>query len=417
MANEVDNLIGRIQEIQSLIDVEDFSGQDGLDYYNKLVSVLRLLESRIRNQTVLLFNSANITNPIQQQLNNLHSYVAQHHNNKNASYISHINSTLNELLRLINQIPVDQKGDKRAIADRAIKDFETSATAIISKTKQESDGLKQEFQKLQEAVSKLESRIEVKNSQLESVVSELQSQFSNAQEKRMNDFSDKLNEFEASFTEQKNEYTKKYSYAFNAFETEANRTLNKVEGIKKQIEKIYNLVGKESIVGSQKDYADKARKFANWLFWLSIGLMIIFAVVVIWPVLETVLGNLFAFDQTKHLSDLNWEILLYRLPVSALLLLPAIYMANESKKQRDKENKYRELEIKMASIEPYFNNISSAAKDSSSTLPEKDNVKLELAKNLLSTDNKNTEENVIIPKDVLELVKEIVKITTVGKKQ
>lgn len=183
-----------------------------------------------------------------------------------------------------------------------------------------------------------------------------------------------------------------------------------MEDIKAKIEQIYSIVGQEAIVGSQKAYADKAGIFANRLFFTSIALMLAFAVVVIWPVIEATCNSIIVFDPSKTFSNLNWNILLCRLPIAALLLLPAVYMANESKKQRDKENKYRELEIKMAAIEPYFNNICEKCKDANTQLPEKDAVKLELAKQLLIPTTTSSDKNVIIPTDVSELIENILKV-------
>lgn len=408
MSDILQTLLDKITEIESQIKADDFVDDSSL--YNKLITTLKVLENRLKTQNSLLFDIPNITNSIQNNLNNLFSYTKSFGDSKNKIYIKNINDTLNAIIPIINTIPVTLKGETAANLNKILQDFENSNTTIIEELKKEKAILETQLTELKTQVSTLEKRIETKNTELDNISSNQQNQFSAAQEKRLNDFSDKIKEFENSFNEQKKEQLDNYTSTFDKLNKSAEGKLQSMKEIQDKIEKIYNIVGQESIVGSQKMYADRAKDFANILFWSSIVLMIAFACTVIWPVLRVVCTDVIVFDNTKTLADINWEILLYRLPISALLLLPAIYMANESKKQRDKENKYRELEIKMAAIEPYFNNICENCKDNNTLLPEKDAVKLELAKQLLIPTTTSSDKNVIIPTDVSELIENILKV-------
>ena len=408
MSDILQTLLDKITEIESQIKADDFVDDSSL--YNKLITTLKVLENRLKTQNSLLFDIPNITNSIQNNLNNLFSYTKSFGDSKNKIYIKNINDTLNAIIPIINTIPVTLKGETAANLNKILQDFENSNATIIEELKKEKAILETQLTELKTQVSTLEKRIETKNTELDNISSNQQNQFSAAQEKRLNDFSDKIKEFETSFNEQKKEQLDNYTSTFDKLNKSAEGKLQSMKEIQDKIEKIYNIVGQESIVGSQKMYADRAKDFANILFWSSIVLMIAFACTVIWPVLRVVCTDVIVFDNTKTLADINWEILLYRLPISALLLLPAIYMANESKKQRDKENKYRELEIKMAAIEPYFNNICENCKDNNTLLPEKDAVKLELAKQLLIPTTTSSDKNVIIPTDVSELIENILKV-------
>lgn len=400
-------LLNKITETENQIKAEDYVNDSGV--YNKLIATLKALESRIKVQNSLLFNIPNITNPIQNNLSNLFAYTKSFSDSKNRGYINNINDTLNAIIPAINTLPMSLKGETATSLNKILQDFENSNTVIIEQLIKEKDSLEAQLTELKTQVTTLEKRIETKNTELDNISSNQQNQFSVAQEKRLNDFADKIKEFEKSFNEQEKKQLDNYISTFDKLNKLAKDKLQSMEEIQSKIETIYNIVGQESIVGSQKMYADKAKNFANILFWASIVLMIAFACTVIWPVLRVVCTDVIVFDNTKTLADINWEILLYRLPIAALLLLPAIYMANESKKQRDKENKYRELEIKMAAIEPYFNNICEKCKDANTLLPEKDAVKLELAKLLLSPNTEKTDNNVIIPPEVSSLIENIVK--------
>lgn len=400
-------LLNRITEIENQVNSDDYVND--YEIYNKLIATLKAMESRIKAQNPLLFNIPNITNPIQNSLSNLFAYTKSFGDSKNRNYINNINDTLNALIPAINTIPASLKGETATNLNKILQDFENNNTAIIEQLIKEKTSFETQLTGIKTQVTTLEKRIETKNTELDNISSNQQTQFSAAQEKRLNEFGDKLKEFESKYSEQETKQLKNYTTTFDNLKITAEQKLQSIEEIKTKIEKIYDIVGQESIVGSQKAYADRAGKFADKLFFSAISIMAFVAIIVIFPIIEALCNSIFVFDPTKTFSNLNWEIMLCRLPIAALLLLPAFYMASESKRQRDKENKYRELEIKMAAIEPYFNNICEKCKDNNTQLPEKDAVKLELAKALLSPNTEKIDNNVIIPPEVSSLIENIVK--------
>lgn len=406
MAN-TDDIISKVNDIgQSILDSS--LKDNSVEHYNKITALLGIIDKRIKQQSDLLYNTS-ILNNIDTQLNQLSSYIQQYNSSNSSAYLTYIDNTINQLFPSIASIPVFMKGETQPILNKILTDFENSNIHILQNLKDENFKLSTKIQELENKLASISTKLDNKNTELDNISSNFQQQFSTAQEKRLNDFADKLKDFEKRFVEQRNEQSNNYSTTFDNLKSSAESKLQTMDEIKDKIEKIYSIVGQESIVGSQKMYADKAKDFANKLFFASIALMLMFAIVVIWPAIEAICNSILAFDPTKTFSNLNWNILLCRLPIAALLLLPAVYMANESKKQRDKENKYRELEIKMAAIEPYFNNICEKCKDTNTQLPEKDAVKLELAKQLLTPTTISCDKNVIIPTDVSELIENILK--------
>lgn len=406
MAN-IDDIISKVNDIGQSI-LESPLKDNSVEHYNKITALLGIIDKRIKQQSDLLYNTS-ILNNIDTQLNQLSSYIQQYNSSNSSAYLTYIDNTINQLFPSIASIPVFMKGETQPILNKILTDFENSNIHILQNLKDENFKLSTKIQELENKLSSISTKLDNKNTELDNISSNFQQQFSTAQEKRLNDFADKLKDFEKRFEEQRNEQSNNYSTTFDNLKSSAESKLQTINEIKDKIEKIYSIVGQESIVGSQKMYADKAKDFANKLFFASISLMLMFAIVVIWPAIEAICNSIFAFDPTRTFSNLNWNILLCRLPIAALLLLPAVYMANESKKQRDKENKYRELEIKMAAIEPYFNNICEKCKDANTQLPEKDAVKLELAKQLLIPTPTSSDKNVIIPTDVSELIENILK--------
>lgn len=242
-------------------------------------------------------------------------------------------------------------------------------------------------------------------------VQQHQEQFSQAQEKRQGEYAaaqekrqERFSAGEAARDKEFSDFKTRIENEFNGLkrklEEDSSSVLAQMEDVKRSTERIYGIVGKESIVGSQKAYADRAKQLAHCLFATAVFLMLVVAIVVVWPLLSAIAG-------ASSISEINWIALACRIPVTAVLLLPAFYLANEAKKQREKENYYRELEIKLAAVSPYFAGISEKAEQD---LPEKDRVMMELAKGMLAIRDQKEDRNVVLSPDVLELVKNISEI-------
>lgn len=185
--------------------------------------------------------------------------------------------------------------------------------------------------------------------------------------------------------------------------------LSHIKSIKDEAEKTFSLVGKTVLIGDKKVYADEAQSNADKLFYFALTLMILTAIIVIWPLLCKFTSLVFSTGTIKDIANFDWWTLVPRIFVTIILLLPAFYLANESKKQRDQENKFRELEVKMNAIDPYLLTVS--AKDEK-VIPLKDKIKLELAKELLGKDTSQNENNVILSDDAFKLLDKIIDFVT-----
>ena len=69
----------------------------------------------------------------------------------------------------------------------------------------------------------------------------------------------------------------------------------------------------------------------------------------------------------------------------------------------------------MCAIKPYFNDIGNGVCEQNS-IPEKDRIKLKLAEKLLSPKELKNDDNVVIPKEVVDIIKELLKICPTSKK-
>jgi hypothetical protein len=396
MAFDFTPIFQKLDEIDSLTKT-DWMGDEGL--YSKLILIKPLCENRLKNIYADLLVQNDI-NHLQTNLNNLASYIQTYKSN-DPNYLGHIINTINVIIPIVLKIPFVGKGETQAVLAKIIVDFSKKNADVIEKITKEKESLAKEIETLKQTISNLSSEIDKKKNEVVILTTEFQNQFSIAQDKRITDFTEAQKKRDEEFANSEQTHTSSFEVKIEEFSTVATNTLKQIEEIQKRIEMIYGTVGKSTIVGTQKDYADKSAKAARWTFWPAIGLMILVAGIVIFPLLAAM------FDQAISLKDIKWEMLLYRIPIAAILLLPAFYLISESKKHREKEAKYRELEIKMATITPYFLEIGD--KDNKS-LSEKDKVKLELAQKLLTPSEQLQDKNIVSSFDMIELIKHAMEI-------
>lgn len=373
--------------------------------YERIVKVLLRLSSYIAQLDVDYLPAVNWAD-LAQHLQGIQSLANEFRQSKNASYVQHANAELDVVLRHIAWGPIIADGGK---LEQSLRDEMADFAREVGDHLQTLSGKKRELEEtvseLSRKLSELSNRYATEENRIAGQVQTHQDQFAQAQEKRQKDFQEAQNGRTREFDVLKSgcednaekacsEAVQKFDELRLRFNSEAEQILEQMRQLQSKTEGIYGLVGKESVVGSQKVYADNAKIFAHWMFGISVSIMLAVAVIVVWPLLVT-LGS-------TQMVSINWVSLVCRIPVTAVLLLPAFYLANEAKKQRMKENRYRELEIKMATITPYFAEITDKK---ANELSEKEKVKIELAKNMLAIRDEEDEGNVVLSPDVLELAR------------
>jgi archaellum component FlaC len=392
MAFNFNPLLRKINEIDALLRT-NWNGDEGL--YKRLSLLKPLCENRLNNVYADL--------AVQHEINELQNYLnalainVQAYKSGNTSLTDYITGNIDYVVQTILRIPFAGK-DETAV----------TLTTIIDDFSQKKDELANEIDTLKQTIDTLSKELTRKSTEVTNLTTKFQEQFSDAQDKRSNAFTDAQDKHnnvfaetqkkhEEQFINKEKERDTQFDTQINEFSASAASTLKETSGIKEKVEEIYGAIGKSSIVGTQKNYADKAKTMANWLQFASIILML------------AAIGVL-VFLLHGELKDISLSNFLYRFSIGGIFMLPAFFLANEGKRQRDKENMYRELEIKMAAITPYFLEISDGASRDNEQLPEKDRVKLELAQKLLAPSKQKSDKSVVLPPDMLELIKSLMEI-------
>jgi predicted phage tail protein len=274
-----DTILTTISEVESLINSGDWNAND--DIRNDLRLVVELSKKRIKSIYSNLLT--------QQELNNLQTYfknIITYYNQKNypimtAQYIN-IKDT-------INKIPFATKGETTETLNKIVGDFIQKNNNVISNMENTKKEIEEKYNGLIKKLNILSEQITNKETQVNNIIAQFQQQFSTAQEERVKEFSLSQRENREAFNNKESERYINFNKEFEGFSSAASAILKDMEDIKDKIESIYGVVGKSTIIGTQREYANEERKAFIKTFRMAYILMIIcagFLIAFLWNGIE-----------------------------------------------------------------------------------------------------------------------------------
>ncbi|WP_421790736.1 hypothetical protein [Hyphobacterium sp.] len=153
-----------------------------------------------------------------------------------------------------------------------------------------------------------------------------------------------------------------YQNKKTTFEKKIEDDIQEIVEKRNHIRELYRLTGNDATVGGYQSQADQEKKSADLYRVFAITLMIIAAAALLYPYIMEIVRN------ERH--DFQWAVFLERLPLSTIILVPALYAARESGKHRSEERSLRTLQLQISTLDPYL-----------STLP--DNKKRQIKEDLV----------------------------------
>lgn len=378
--------------------------------YEKLKILIPVLESRINGMGIMICNPTYLNN-ISSYLSSIQKYVNEDIEFPSSTYYSNIPNQIDNIVAQLHYIPTVDKTDIKQSLNQIIGIYKKQHENIIEKIKQEKSTLEEEVSSLKQEVENLESQISNKEQELTTLSENFKQQFTDSQDSRDKTFKTQQDNILQSW----NESGQRYSEQIKSSEEEIQRKFDeKYEDLKHQtdsivnymgerqeeIKKIYGLIGDMVSCGEYKKYANDEHKIANIMFWISFGFFCTASVVMIVATIHELCGE----------GVFSWWNILTKLPIALIILLPAFYTAIEARKRRNQEIFLRDFEIKIANIDPYLKNIDFVESERETKgLPVSEgsktarDLKIELAKDFFSPKQVKDTDNIIIPKDMIEL--------------
>ena len=382
--------------------------------YEKLKILIPILESRINGMGSIICNPTYLNN-IFSYLSNIQSYVNSDIASPSSGYYGNIPGQIDNIVAQLLYIPAVDKTTAKQSLGQIISTYKKQNENIIEKIKQEKDGLEKEVSTLKQKVAGLETQIKNKEQELITLSENFKQQFTSSQNLRDQTARTKLDDTLQLWDDAE----KKYSEQIKQSEENIQKSFDeKYEDLKKQtksiiddmkekqeeIKKIYGLVGDIVSCGEYKKYAQNEHNEAKKLFWISFDLFCGAALIMAIAIIRELFND----------GDFSWWSVLTRLPIAVVILLPAFYTAIEARKRRNQEIALRDFEIKIANIDPYLKNIDfveTEREKSGQPLPEgaktARELKIELAKEFFSAKQVKDTDNIVIPKDMIELFEKI----------
>lgn len=235
---------------------------------------------------------------------------------------------------------------------KAIEDWEKEKATL----QQDIKSLRNEKATLATELSSLRTAISTQQNLNQQVVATFQQEYKNLKQEQTEEFKKDKENFAKNI--------QKYEQEFKA---SSDNILTYLEGRKKDVEKLWGIIGQAAVSGQAQSYATKSYWFAN----IMMGLCLLFmgaACVIIWKLTIVFL---------QHPEMLNANAIVLRVLSALILFAPAFYCANVAKRQRDREFQLRDFEVKTAALEPFMERMKFTSNDQKNP---KDTVKLDLAK-------------------------------------
>lgn len=396
----VDSTLNYINKLKNETDLTD-SQKDSLDAYELLVTYAKYVLDNCVTQTVptqLLTNlEANIINLQSSNIKNIETtynlYTAVMNDLSKIPVYNDKHITKAGIGKIIDNFNLSKEKIQNDISDE-INKFQQSQKEETEKWKKEKEDFEKEISNLRKErddlsleINALSQRISSEDTRLTDIILKFQTDY----DKKMGFIQE---DFDRSQTDMKNE--------FKGFSEENKKKTDELYAYmqekQKDVEKLWGIIGKASVSGSSQNYANRAKNFAHVMTSISLLIMIGVVVFLSYALYKDITSPMF--------NPIN---LLYRIPFGFTLFLPAWYCANIANKQRNREFQLRDFEIKTAGLEPFIENMRMVkCNEKSNEANKKDETKLELVKNIFQNDldkKKVDDKNIIIPKDMLELLK------------
>jgi hypothetical protein len=394
------------------------SNKDSLDAYENL---LKYVQYVLNNSITQVVPTQLLTN-LQANISNLQ--------NSNVANIENTYNLYSGITSDISKIPVyndksivkigigkiieDFNNEKKNIKQSAIneiEDFKQKQDDEFNKWQEEKedceeqlDKLKEENKSLKEKIADLTQNISDEHDRLTSVISKFKEEYEEKKTSFQTDFDDAQKENEDAFKELQASMLKTFNDFHDTSKEKTDCLLEYMKVKENEVEKLWGIIGKAAVSGSSQSYANKAKNFAHLMTFLALGIM----GVAIWSLVDVVQDFIHIKIETQKVQIDN-AFLIIRLILNIVMFLPAWYCANIANKQRNREFQLRDFEIKTAGLEPFMENMKMVrCNDCTDTPNKKDETKLDLVKEIFTNDldkKKVDDGNIIIPKDMVELLK------------
>lgn len=350
-----------LNDIYIKINQEDSKEAIDLDNLNFLNTSIEYIQNRLKITIVNLLNPAQLTN-ISNDLTNAQTNINNYINTKNEAYLNSAQTHLYNSFARFNSIPTHVTKSSYNFS-RSISSFEKLFTekneqlnkeydellAVTANLKEQTEEQSDEIDRLKELLEEKELTIESLNksfkTEFEEIVENIKEQSSEITNENESKIDNKITQIDNIFESKLVEHKESISELINKTDVSAQKFIEQLEEYRVQGRTLIGLINDSAVTGNYQKIANENKTTANIWRRISIGFMSLLSGLLIYAIWD-ISG-----------SDFDWKKSIIRIIVAAALSYPATYAARESSKHRIIENKNRKLELELASINPFIDDL------------------------------------------------------------
>lgn len=410
---ESQRLIGRttdaIDALQTL--TTENLDETGLGQLCRLQKALPFIRGRLKAIDPELVSQSSLNN-LGSWLTNLANHVQNFASSGNVAHLTNANATVDSVIDVVRSFRVTPKSDEQAIGlstaafrDKAIEEIERVRESR-KEAMTELAGLKRELTLSKTALDQNNRVIENQKSRLDQSIADFQQQFSASEAKRATDFqtsltklsddtSDQIVTFTERFESDRKERLKEAATIDAENKARDTQYFDFLKERQNEVNQIFGAIGSASLAGHFRKTADEQRDAANRFRLIALALMLLMVGMAATTFYLT-LGSVTA----------DWHLFAFRFTTSVILVIPALYAAQESAKHRDRERRLRKSDLELASIDAYL-----------ALLPgdKRDELKEKLADKFFGQSDSVEKTETVTGHSLVHLLEIVLKNLTAGK--
>lgn len=316
--------------------------------------------------------------------------------NKQIGHLQNANSQMDALLNISQRLPIPLqsklKNSLPGIVTAYSKELDQHLNHMRSEASKRIESFEKEAEKTAKNYAELLQKLDVLKTQLSTVeqtiqqqTAEFNGQFQTSQQERKTQFETekktKITELQKLIDSTNESFQKlvqglntKVDEEFKVLATKSAKIIEIMQSQQENAEQVLGVVINTAQAGAYKSYANEERSTANIFRFLALILMILGVAVIAGPEIAKMFQGLAEYT-------VDWQKVLWRLPVSVIMFVPAFYLARESDKHRKNEFFNRRRELILCSVDPYLALLEKE---------KRDELKSEIAKDLFK-DSHNIE--------------------------
>ena len=353
--HQVHSAIQNTIELLGQIDTDEDDPIENIIEIRRLDKMINFIKDNIDaidpeilpiNQSVSVFNNIN------QQIQNVNAHLNRYVSNGTIGELQNANSYIdNAAAQMINLNYIKTKSTAKAIANSTKRYNEKTEELLISQNniikdfKEEREELISEIEAVKELNNNLKDIIDEMKEDIEGKYEDYKSEFDEYKELKDGELDGKIKSIRTEYDTLDENLNEKFEEKIESIDENVSEYIESLEEKKNKASEILQIIGNIGVTGDFQNNAINEKKNADYLRVFALIFMVL------------AVGGAITIIFLAQAKDFDWQYLLLKLLTTTTLTIPATYAAKESSKHRQMERRYRKMQLELATIDPFIDDL------------------------------------------------------------